>query len=599
MAALPLVAAAKNLKLRSKILGLVGVLLAILCINAGITLWKLDVIGAEIADVAEIDVPLTGHVSEATVAQLDQSIMFERVLRLAPGAAADTHLREIMKQSLSQYEESNLRSEEELEAARHLAQKGIAAAHSKLQREELENVLSQLDLATKQHETFASHVVEIFAKVEGGDFSSAEEMVESVEQEQDRLNAVLRSLTAELESFTTAASEQAEADEKSAVNLLVIITAIGFAVGVGLGWVLANGLTGPLSRAVKTVRALAEGDTSVELRVDTKDEVGELAETIEVFRQTTIKANTLAQQQAAEEIRKKERLERQAELTKNFDRKIGTVLETVAAAAAEMQSTANSLRSTAERTTSQASAVAAASQEASTNVQTVAAAAEELSNAIAEISNQVNQSTAVAQGAGTQAEDTDREMKNLDETAQRIGEIIALISDIAEQTNLLALNATIEAARAGEYGKGFAVVASEVKSLANQTAKATEDITRQIGEMQSATTSAVGKINQVNTTISRINQISTGIASAVEEQTAATQEIARNVEQAAAGTAEVDKNIAGVSTAATETGSSSEDVLEAAGELSRQADTMKIEVQAFLDGIRELDEDQPEQSRAA
>ncbi|MEQ8357296.1 MAG: HAMP domain-containing methyl-accepting chemotaxis protein [Kiloniellaceae bacterium] len=590
MAASPIVALAKNLKLRSKILGLVGVLLTILSINAGITLWKLEVVGAEIADVAEIDVPLTGHVSQATAAQLDQGTQFERLLRLAPAAVTDPQFRDLMSQTLLQYEESNLIAREQLEAARRLAKKSILAAHSDRQRQEFESVRNQLDLAVEQHKTFAGHVGEVFAKIEAGDLGSAGAMAQAVTQEQDKLNAVLRSLSGELEDFTTAAAEQAEADEKSAIILLGVITAMGLVLGIGLGWLIANGLTNPLSRAVKTMRALADGDTSVELRVDTKDEVGELAETIEVFRQTTIKAKTLAEAQAAEESRKQQRLEHQAELTRNFDQKIGTVLETVTAAAAEMQSTANSLRSTAERTTTQAGAVASASQEASTNVQTVAAAAEELSNAIAEISNQVSQSTSVAQGAAVQAQETDKEMKSLDETAQRIGEIISLISDIAEQTNLLALNATIEAARAGEYGKGFAVVASEVKSLANQTARATEDISRQIGEMQSATSSAVGKIDQVNETISRINEISTGIASAVEEQTAATQEISRNVVQAAAGTAEVDENIASVAATATETGNSSEDVLEAAGELSRQADTMKAEVQAFLDGIRALDE---------
>ncbi|WP_422366776.1 methyl-accepting chemotaxis protein [Pelagibius sp.] len=580
----------KNLKLRSKTLGLVAILLAILGVNAGVTLWKLDLIGAEIAELAEIDLPLTRGVTEASVLQLEQAILFERAGRLGEAMAVGHADSERFAAVVERFNAINGKVEEEMLEAAAFAETAIGQAHGDYQRAEYKRVAEQLKNIVAAHESYAEHAAEVFVLFDTGEILRAEKATEQVESEQDTLTHEIEALLFELESFTQAAATKAETDEKRAVVLLAGISLAGMVLGLGLGWVISSAMSKPLSRAVATVKALAEGDTSVELKADSEDEVGELAKTIEVFRQTTIEAKALAERQKVEEAREKQRLERQAELTRNFDNKIQVVLETVAAAATEMQSTAGSLTATAEQTSEQSGSVASASQEASTNVQTVAAAAEELSNAIAEISNQVAQSTAVAQGAVNQADAANEEMQGLDEAGQRIGEIMSLISDIAEQTNLLALNATIEAARAGEAGKGFAVVANEVKSLANQTAKATEEISRQIGEMQAATGGAVGKIKEISSTITTISEIATDIASAVEEQTAATQEIARNVEQAAAGTAAVDKNISGVSAAAEETGSSAKDVLEAAGELARQSETMKSEVQGFLDGIRQLDE---------
>jgi methyl-accepting chemotaxis protein len=262
--------------------------------------------------------------------------------------------------------------------------------------------------------------------------------------------------------------------------------------------------------------------------------------------------------------------------------RVKEVVGVVASASSEMESAAQSMSATAEETNRQAGAVAAASEEASSNVQTVASAAEELSSSISEITRQVTQSSDVARKAVEEAAKTNATVKGLAEAAQKIGEVVNLINEIAGQTNLLALNATIEAARAGEAGKGFAVVASEVKSLANQTAKATEDIGRQISAIQSATEAAVGAIQGIGKTIEEIAKIATNIASAVEEQGAATQEIARNVQQASAGTQEVTSNISGVTKAATETGAAAGQVLTAARELATQGDTLKKEVEGFL-----------------
>ncbi|MCH8090798.1 MAG: chemotaxis protein [Proteobacteria bacterium] len=265
--------------------------------------------------------------------------------------------------------------------------------------------------------------------------------------------------------------------------------------------------------------------------------------------------------------------------------KVKEVVNSVAAAATEMETTSQALSSNAEQTSRQASVVAAASEEASTNVQTVASATEELSSSIREIGEQVVQSASIAGKAVEETERTNVTVQGLAEAAQKIGDVVSLINDIASQTNLLALNATIEAARAGDAGKGFAVVASEVKILANQTAKATEEIAAQIGTMQTATNEAVGAIGGIANIIQEINEIANSISAAVEEQGAATQEITRNVQQAADGTQEVNTNITGVNEAASQTGAAAQQLLEASAGLAKEGEELNVEVEKFLQNL--------------
>ncbi len=288
------------------------------------------------------------------------------------------------------------------------------------------------------------------------------------------------------------------------------------------------------------------------------------------------------QQQEAEERR-----QMMINLADDFQRSVGGIVENVSAAATELQATSELMNTNAETTSSESKAVAIAAEQASSNVQTVAAAAEELSKSIVEISSQVNKSSTISNQAVQEAQKTNEQITGLVEAAEQIGEVVELINDIASQTNLLALNATIEAARAGDAGKGFAVVASEVGNLASQTAKATEQIANQISEIQSATNISVESIRGVTLTIGEINEIASGIAAAVEEQGAATQEIARNVEQAASGTQEVTSNIQGVRNVADETGQGADQVLAASGDLSKQSENLRHEVDNFLADIRQ------------
>ncbi len=370
----------------------------------------------------------------------------------------------------------------------------------------------------------------------------------------------------------------------------------GVAVGLGVLLVLIVLLTATLSRSVgrplgrmtQAMQKLAAGDNATEVPSRGRgDEIGDMARAVQVFKENALEMERLKSAQEAQARRTaEERRTAMLELAAAFEASVGSVVDAVAAASGELQSTAGGMTRTADEANRQAAAVAAASEEASTNVQTVAAATEELSASVNEISSQVTRSAQIASGALAEADRTNAQVQSLDETAQQIGEVVGLITDIAGQTNLLALNATIEAARAGEAGKGFAVVASEVKSLASQTAKATEDIGRQVAAIQSATQSSVAAIAGIGATIRQIDEVATTIAGAVEEQGAATREIAANVQQAASGTAEVSANIVGVTEAAGKTGAAAGQVLSAAESLAGLSSRLRGEVGRFLDHIR-------------
>ncbi|CAN5194002.1 hypothetical protein BH10PSE10_BH10PSE10_13230 [soil metagenome] len=273
-------------------------------------------------------------------------------------------------------------------------------------------------------------------------------------------------------------------------------------------------------------------------------------------------------------------------LAANFEQAVGGVVGVVASAATELQASAQSMTASARDTAAQSTSVASASEEATANVQTVAAATEQLTGSIGEISRQINESARIAAQASRNAELTAGKINGLLEAAEKIGAVIDIITKIAAQTNMLALNATIEAARAGDAGRGFAVVAQEVKSLAAQTARATTEISAQVGAIQSSTSESVESIKAITTVIASMNEISAAIAAAMNEQSSATQEIARNVEQAAQGTGAVAANITGVTAAAGETGQAAGQVLSAASELSEQSETLRAEVDKFLATVR-------------
>ena len=354
-----------------------------------------------------------------------------------------------------------------------------------------------------------------------------------------------------------------------------------------LGWIALYQISRPLAHMTGEMVKLAEGDLEILIDgADRADEVGGIARSLLVFKQNAITARRLEAEQQDEQARK---AKRQADIEGYiavFDGQVREALDTLAAASTEMNATAGSMVATAEETSKLTTTVATASDEASRNVQTVAAATEQLHASINEISRRVTQSAEIASAAVADAERTNATILGLAETAQKIGEIVSLIQNIASQTNLLALNATIEAARAGESGKGFAVVASEVKALANQTAKATEDISAQIAAIQDETGQAVVAIKSIGGTIRDMSEIVTTIAAAVEEQGAATRDISHNIQLVAQGTNGVAGNVAHVNEVAQETGSAASQVLAAADDLSGQSDSLRRNVNGFLAKIR-------------
>ena len=373
--------------------------------------------------------------------------------------------------------------------------------------------------------------------------------------------------------------------------LLLRLGAIGAGILVLmalLSWMVARDILGALDRQKNRMQRIAGGslDEAVE-ETERGDEIGRMAETLEMLRQTAITARKLeAEQVASKQQGENEKREALIALANRFDASVGRLVGLMASGSNELEATAQSMTGTAERTNHQATVVGTAAAEASARVQTVATAAEELSSSISEISRQVAQSANIASRAVDNARRTDTIVRALADGAHQIEHVAELISSIAGQTNLLALNATIEAARAGEAGRGFAVVAAEVKSLASQTAEATKEIGTRITQIQGATTEAVEAIQGITATIEEVSAIATSIGSAIEEQGAATAEIARSVTQTAQATQDVTTNIGGVSAAATETGSAAGLVLAAASNLSKQAEQLSGEVNTFLAGVR-------------
>lgn len=365
-------------------------------------------------------------------------------------------------------------------------------------------------------------------------------------------------------------------------GFVVLIIALGvFGIAVGM--------VRPIVRLTAAMDEMAAGNLNVTIPGATRgDEIGGMAKAITAIR-------TNAEQKARDEAEAKVNQDqiaaqqRKADMHKladGFEAAVGQIVETVSSASTELEASAGTLTSTAERAQELTTAVAAASEEASTNVQSVASATEEMASSVNEISRQVQESARMANEAVDQARKTNDRVSELSKAAARIGDVVELINTIAGQTNLLALNATIEAARAGEAGRGFAVVASEVKALAEQTAKATGEIGQQISGIQAATQESVGAIKEISDTIGKLSEISSTIAAAVEEQGAATQEISRNVQQAAQGTQQVSSNITNVQRGASETGSASSQVLSSAQSLSTESNRLKLEVGKFLNSVR-------------
>jgi methyl-accepting chemotaxis protein len=400
----------------------------------------------------------------------------------------------------------------------------------------------------------------------------------------------LSTLLAVAEAALTAAKDYADGERSAALTSLIThLVLLAGALVLSIGGILL--ITRHVLRPLQTIRnamlKVAGGDLTADASFPGRtDEIGSLASALGTFKQNAIDKARIEDEQRDRRARAEQRQQALAGYIAAFEGQVREALTALGSASEQMRATSDGMSKTAERSNRQLRTVAGASEEASVNVQTVAAASEELSTSISEIGRQVTAAATIAGRAVEETRQTDQTIQGLAEIATRIGDVIKLINDIAGQTNLLALNATIEAARTGEAGKGFAVVASEVKSLANQTAKATEDISAQISAVQNITKDAVEAIKRIGGTIDEVSAVATSIASAVEEQGAATQEITRSTQQAAQRTREVSENISGVTADADATGDAANGVKSAAEALGKQSERLRTQVDDFLSKIR-------------
>ncbi len=564
----------KNLKIIYKILAVVAVMAAATGIVGYTGLINIEALGLSGKAIDTAD----GY--SLAAARMNQAVLalnrVEYRVGLDPSPAVTAETLKVVTAKKAEFESAlaNLKSAAETEAEKQLLQDNEAAYQAYLKE------LDDTYLQVRRHGA-AVHME-----------ADRKAIVDSVESSRISADALQNSVLKTEQHFDekgTQTSNTGLATAQSAKTVMILAALLGIAAGITLGFLLGHfGISTPIAGTVACLRALSEGNSAIDIfGVGRHDEIGLIADTMQVFKENLLHLEQMRAEQEAQKRRAEaDRRAALHQMADAFESQVGGVVEAVTAAAVQLQASSRQMASTAHETSQQATAVSAAAEQASGNVQTVASATEELSASINEIATQVSRSREVSDRATAEAHKTQDLIRRLSDNVSSIGEIVALINDIASQTNLLALNATIEAARAGEAGKGFAVVASEVKNLANQTGRATDEIAAKITAVEDGTHGAVEAVRAIGQVISEIGEISAGVASAVQEQTAATGEIARNVDQAALGTQEVSGNIGQVELAARETGQAASQINQSAGELSRQAERLKSEVHTFLEQVR-------------
>jgi len=581
-----------KLRIGHRIYALVAMLLLFIGTIGAVGIYKMTTIGNEMEEIAHKDLPLTGLLERITVHQLEQAVFLEKGLRFK-GVSAHSE-GEDFNTVVTHFRELSKKTDAEILEAEEMIQKALAEDISAEDRAEFELVLNELETIEKEHKVYEAHVEEIFTELSRlvDVTSSVNNKVIKVEEEQNNLNKEIEALMSEVSGFTTKSMDTALADEQLG-KLLIIKLSIGiFITGLVLAYLLGRSVTAPLKNLTDAMTELAAGklDTPIP-SVKFKDEVDDMSKSMKVFQANMLRAKQL---EAEQEAIKKKQQQRQNELNQLvgiFGSTIGAVFAQILLSSKDMVGQAGNMLMQSSSSQEMASMVATEAEESSANAQALSAAAEEMVASIREISQQVNKSSMVTKEAVEISQASERDVKELQQISGEIGQVVQLITDIAEQTNLLALNATIEAARAGEAGKGFAVVASEVKNLANETAKATDEISRKIKAIQSASGQSAESITKIGKIISSIDEYITAIVAAIEEQNSTTEEISRNVSFVSDSALRVSANVQKIQMQSSEVNTSSQVVNDNASDMSKEADVLSREVKTFLGAMQNTDMD--------
>lgn len=570
----------------AKIMVLVGFLCLGVVVVATVSIVQMNMIGKELTNIAEKDIPLTEAISHVTNHQLEQAVLIERMMRLAglkaPGEEA------VMGEVKARIIRLETQVADEILKAEDLAAKALASSSTPAEKKEFASALKQLKQIEGEYAQYKAHIDEVLHLIEADTLETANGLVHKLEKEQETLDHELVALLTEIEAFTLAAAQTAEQHEKDALRQILGISGGTFVLCLlGAMFFARYVITNPLKQVTRGLLELASGNTDVEVNVSSRDEIGTVAEAFETFRVNTIEMQRL-QEQAREEERQAtvERRETQLRLADELEKVMTASCAAAGAALDELSVSTDRLSTYSHQTIERSNTVAAAAEQSTTSVQSVASAAEELASSIQEISRQVTLANTSTADTSVQADTTGETVNELSDSADKITEVLSLITEIAGQTNLLALNATIEAARAGEAGKGFAVVASEVKTLATQTGQATEQIGSQLSAVQTGANTCSGSINAVRDAMGLVRDQISGIASAIEEQNAVTSEIAQSASEVAHGSADITANISQVNQAAQASGEQVGLVVDRVQTVAGEIENVRNSLSGFLDHLR-------------